>query len=423
MTDSVLSKGQHAISGGSAPAKPLVVGWLIVVASLSGLMVGSAPVGTFGFSVLMKPLSTQLGMSRGDISLGFAISHTITAISSLFVGYLMDRFGIRRVMIPGILLFAVATASYGMVSVDHASWIYLVFFFGGLFAAAQQPIGYVKIISLWFDDRRGLALGIALAGVGLGTLLMPQLAGFVDRQYGTQAAFAALGMAILVFALLPVSLLFREPSAALSVAASSLPSVKEGLALREAVKETTFWRLNCALLLAVCAINGTLTHLVPMLTDRGLSPQEATIVLSAAGIFITAGRILAGWSLDRFRGQYVAAFFILAPMAGLGLLVSGAAGSVPIIGAILCGLGVGAEVDLIAFFLGRYFGVRAIASLFGVSAAVLSLAAGLGPFIMGRVFDSMKTYSWALIAFEFLLLIALFLFSTLGPYRFKGTRH
>lgn len=425
MTDGILGENKRSESRDLAPAKPLALGWLIVVASMSGLMVGSAAINTFGFSVLLKPLSAQLGMSRGDLSLGVAISHTLTAISSLFIGCLMDRYGIRRVMVPGIFLFAVATASYGIVTADHASWIYLAFFFSGLFTAAQQPIGYVKIVSLWFDDRRGLALGFALAGVGLGTLLMPQLAGFVDRQYGTQAAFAALALAVLLFALVPVSVLFREPSARRNAVASTstASSPTEGFGLKQAVKDTTFWRLNAALLLAVCAINGTLTHLVPMLTDRGLSPQDATNVLSAAGIFITVGRILAGWCLDNFRGQYVAAFFVVAPMAGIGMLLSGAAGIIPVFGAILCGLGVGAEVDLIAFFLGRYFGVRVIASLFGVSAAVLSLATAAGPYIMGRVFDATNTYSSALIAFEALLLLALVLFSTLGPYRFKSNHH
>lgn len=396
--------------------------WLIVAACLSGLMVGSAAINTFGFSVLLKPLSAQLGMSRGDLSFGVALSHGLTAVSCLFVGYLMDRFGIRRIMMPGILLFAVATAAYGLVPPGHASLLYLVFLVSGVATAAQQPIGYVKMVTLRFDDQRGLALGIALAGVGLGTLFMPQLATFVNHQYGLQAAFAALGCAIFIFAFLPVSLLFREPQA-LAASAERQHGILEGITLKEAMRESTFWRLNGALLLAVCAINGTLAHMVPMLTDRGLSPQQATNVLSIAGIFITVGRIAAGWCLDRFSGQKVAAFFVAAPLAGVGLLLSGATGWAPIVGGVFCGLGVGAEVDLIAFFLSRYFGVRSMATLFGVAAAVLALATAVGPYIMGRVFDTVGTYSPALISFEVLLLGALLLFATLGPYRFKPAHH
>lgn len=403
--------------------RPLAHRWVVVAGCLSGLMVGSAAVNTFGFSVLLKPLASQLGLSRGDISLGVALSHTLTAVASLFVGFLMDKFGIRRIMLPGIILFAAATAAYGLVPATHAGLIYLVFLVSGIATAAQQPIGYVKMIALRFDDHRGLALGVALAGVGLGGLFMPQLAGFADRQYGTQFAFAALGAAVLLFAFVPVLLLFREPTEAAGWAPDAVVRSGEGYTLSQAVRESTFWRLNAALLLAVCAINGTLTHMVPMLTDRGLSPQEATNVLSIAGLFITVGRIAAGWCLDRFRGQAVAAFFVAAPIAGVGLLLSGATGIAPVVGGILCGLGVGAEVDLIAFFLSRYFGVRSMATLFGVSAAVLSLATAAGPYIMGRVYDAEKSYSPALIAFLFLLTVALVLFSTLGPYRFKSTQH
>jgi MFS family permease len=397
--------------------------WRIVAASLSGMTAGSAAISIFGFSVLLKPLAAELGLSRGELSLGVAMTSTLTAISSLFVGYLMDRFGVRRIMIPGILLFAAATAAYGFVPPGEAWLIYLVFLMSGLATAAQQPIGYAKMISLWFDHRRGLALGIALAGVGLGAVVMPQIAGFMDRQFGLQPAFAALGASVLLFAFLPVFLSFREPTEQpLSDRTSSLTPPKEGYDLWEALRQSTFWRLNAALLLAVCAINGTLTHMVSMLTDRGLAPAAATNVLSVAGVFIIFGRIASGWLLDRFRGQFVAAFFVACPMIGLGLLLSGAKGMAPVAGGILCGLGIGAEVDLIAFFLGRYFGVRAMATLFGTAAAVLALATAAGPYIMGLVFDRARSYAPALVGFELALLVALLLFVTLGPYRFKVAR-
>ena len=218
-----------------ARGRPTAFRWLVVVGCLSGLMVGSAAINTFGFSVLLKPLASQLGLSRGDISLGVAISHTLTAVTSLFIGYLMDRYGIRRIMVPGILLFAAATAAYGLIPTQSAWMIYLVFVFSGFATAAQKPIGYVKIISLWFDNKRGLALGIALAGVGLGTLFMPQVASVFDRNYGTHVAFAALGVLILLFALVPVSLLFREPSQQATVyrATANL----EGFTLRQAMRD------------------------------------------------------------------------------------------------------------------------------------------------------------------------------------------
>jgi MFS family permease len=394
--------------------------WLIVLSCFSGLIVSSAAINTFAFSVLLKPLAANLSLSRGDISLGLAMGATLTGVASLFIGYLMDRFGMRKIMLPGIFLFALATAAFGLVPRDNAWVIYLVFIFGGVVTAAQQPVGYVKMISLWFDDRRGLMLGIALSGVGIGALITPQLAGFFNRTYGMQSAFFALAAAIILLALIPVALTFSEPPRPPAASTDHLGNGAADIGLRKAAKDSVFWRINFGLLLAVCAINGTLTHIVAMLTDRGVPPQQAINVLSAAGIFIAVGRIAAGWCLDRFRGQTVAVIFITAPMIGIALLIGGAGGFVPILGGMLCGLGVGAEVDLAAYFLGRYFGVRAIASLFGVSAATLALASAAGPYIMGRIHDGVGTYLPALIAFEGLLALAMLMLCSLGPYRFKS---
>lgn len=399
--------------------------WWVVAACMSGLVASSAAINTFAFSVLLKPLAAQTGLSRGELSQGIAMGAALTGVASLFAGLLMDRFGRRTVMVPGILVFAVATAAFGCLPASQPALFYLLFVITGIAATAQQPIGYIKTISLWFDERRGLMLGIALSGVGLGASLMPQLAAFVQQRYGTSTAFLALGAAIMVLALVPVAVTFgtapeesklAAPSAVPDMAAN--PSAVGGFGLRDAARDPVFWRINGGLLLAVCAINGTLTHMSAMLTDRGFSAQSAANVVSMAGLFIVAGRISAGWALDRFSGRAVATVFLAAPMAGVALLISGAGGAVPVLGAILCGLGVGAEVDLSAYFLGRYFGVRAIASLFGVSAAVLALATAIGPYAMGRVFDAEGSYRPALIAFEFLLLGAFILFVTLGRYRF-----
>lgn len=398
--------------------------WPIALAAFSGLIASSAAINTFGFSVLLKPLAARLAMSRGDLSTGIAIAAVITGVASLCAGYLMDRFGVRRVMVPGILLFALATASFGLVGREQASLVFVVFALGGLATTAQQPIGYVKIVSLWFGDRRGIALGVALAGVGVGTIVMPQLASLVNAAYGLSAAFVALAIAIVMLALIPVALTFQEPATPpMPRADPESPGAPADYGLRAALRDPIFWRINLALLLAVCAINGTLTHMVAMLTDRGMTPRGAVNVLSGAGLFIAIGRIAAGWALDRFRGQIVAGIFIAAPIAGLALLLSGAAAPAPVLGAVLCGLGVGAEVDLTAYFLGRYFGVGAIASLFGVSAAVLALATAIGPFVMGQVFDAVGSYTPALTLFEVLLLISLLLFTTLGPYRFPARSH
>jgi MFS family permease len=233
------------------------------------------------------------------------------------------------------------------------------------------------------------------------------------------------GLAVCVFgfAFVPVSLFIREPpgfvksrdrDAAARDAVAGIPG-------RDAFRGWRFYALTIAFFLAIVAINGTVSHVVALLTDRGYPLQEATAALSLSGLAIIGGRILSGWALDRFWGPFVAVAFFLIPMAGIGLLDSGAAGVVPLLGATLCGLGIGAEVDLMAFFVSRYFGLRDYAKIYGAMFAVFSFGVGVGPTISGFVFDRFLSYGPAFLLYEVLLAVTCALFLRLGPYPFPAS--
>ena len=165
-----------------------------------------------------------------------------------------------------------------------------------------------------------------------------------------------------------------------------------------------------------------MTQIVALLTDRGIPIGVAVGALSAAGLALIFGRIIAGWCLDRFWGPYVAIAFFTIPMLGIALLASGAGGGVPLVGAVLCGLGVGAEVDLMAFFTSRYFGIRDYAKIYGVMFALFAGANGVGPSLSGASFDRFHSYVPIFIVYEVLLLITCALFLGLGPYPYPAPK-
>jgi MFS family permease len=142
-----------------------------------------------------------------------------------------------------------------------------------------------------------------------------------------------------------------------------------------------FWLLSVAFFLGVLAINGTIVHIVALLTDRGVPLQVATGALSVAGTAIIVGRIICGWCLDRFWGPYVAVCFFVLPMLGIALLGSGWGFPVPLVGAALCGAGIGAEIDLMAFFISRYFGLKAYGRIYGLMFMLFNIGTGMGPVI------------------------------------------
>jgi MFS family permease len=394
--------------------------WWVVLASASGLMVGGGAINVFAFGVFMKPVTESLGIDRGVFSTGIAISALLNALACPLVGWLIDRFGARRVMIPGILLCALATASYGLLQASPLV-IMVTFAVAGFVFGVQTPIAYATVTSQWFDRQRGLALGLAMAGVGLGVALIPQIASVLIAKYGWREAFVGLGICVLAFAFVPVALFIREPpgflrSAERRAGAGTQPAVP-GIEIGEALRGSwQFYALTVAFFLAIVAINGTISHVVALLTDRGIPLQVATGALSASGLAIICGRVLSGWCLDRFWGPYVAVVFFVIPMIGIGLLDSGAGGAVPVVGAALCGLGIGAEVDLMAFFVSRYFGLRDYGKVYGTMFAVFSFGVGVGPAISGWVFVRFHSYDPVFVFYEVLLGITCVLFLRLGPY-------
>jgi MFS family permease len=397
--------------------------WWIVFACVCGLMVGGGSILIFSFGVFLKPVTEDLGISRGDLSSALGLSAWVVALACPVVGWLIDRFGPRLVMIPGIVLFALAVASFGLMPAKQLPVVFAIFAITGFITGVQTPIPYAAVVSRWFDRERGIALGIATAGVGLGVALIPQLAAFLINHFGWRDAYFGLAIAVVVLAFLPVTIFVRDPppdriyrDAATRTAA--MPGIEAAAALRT----WTFWALAIAFLLGVLAINGTIVHMVALLTDRGIPLQMATGALSVAGIAIIVGRIICGWCLDRFWGPYVATCFFILPMVGVGLLGSGWGYPIPLFGAALCGAGIGAEIDLMAFFISRYFGLKAYGKIYGLMFMLFNVGTGLGPALSGRAFDRFHSYSQIFIVYEVALAITCLLLVRLGKYAYPAPK-
>jgi MFS family permease len=399
--------------------------WWIVAACACGLLVGAGAVMVFTFGVFLKPVTEELGVSRGDLSGALGVSTWFVAAACPVVGWLIDRFGARRVMLPGILLFALAVASFSQMQAQPLLMIYAIFCIAGFISGVQTPIPYAAVIAHWFDSHRGIALGLATAGVGLGVALIPQLAAFLIGQVGWRGAYVGLGIAVVALAWLPVVVFVREPpwvsasGRADTASAAPLPGIDAVAAL----KTRHFWLLSIAFFLGVMAINGTIVHIVALLRDRGVPSQTATGALSAAGIAIIVGRVVCGWCLDRFWGPYVAACFFVLPMLGIALIISEWGMPAPLVGAALCGAGIGAEIDLMAFFISRYFGLRAYGRIYGLMFLVFNIGNGLGPALSGRAFDRFHSYSQIFSVYEVALALTCLLLLGLGKYAYPPVRH
>jgi MFS family permease len=396
--------------------------WLIVFASMFGLMATAGTVNTFGFAVFLKPVSEDLGLSRSVMASGLLVSMLMCGVATPFMGCVVDRWGSRNVLLPGIPLFALTIAALSLLEASLVS-IYALFALAGLLGSAQNTVPYAAVISKWFDRQRGFALAIAMTGYGLGIVVVPQVVNLLIQTMGWRWAYVGLGATVMVLAFVPVLLFVREPSAAdLPLHGAGRQAQVPGLtAKRVFTGEWRFYAMSAGFFIATVSTHGAMSHMIALLTDRGISQAVATAALSTAGGGVIAGRIACGWCLDRFHGPHVAASFFVLTALGISCLISGATGIVPLVGALLCGIGLGGQAGLMAFFASRYFGLKAYGTVFGTMFGMILFGSGVGPFLGGLSFDLLHSYQPAMIAFAMCLLGVSVLFLPLGPYPF-GSR-
>jgi MFS family permease len=386
--------------------------WWIVFASVMGL-IGGGSMTVFVFSVFIRPVTEEFGWSRGQFGGALGLSSLVGAIALPLFGRAFDKYGIRNVLLPVIVGFALATASLALLQPSLAM-LFALYMVVGFFGAGQSPVPYSKAIAGWFDDHRGFALGLAIAGSGLGTALMPILAQSLTSAYGWRVGYAGLGVAFLIVAFPAVALLMRE--APHVERAKVDPAVLPGVTARAALKSGRFWIMAVAFLCGITPVNGVITQGIALLTDRGMAVQAAAGVLGISGAVVVCSRLIAGYCIDRVHAPLVGASFFGVSMIGVIILATGAVGTSAVIGTALCGVAVGAEVDLMGFLISRYFGLRAFGTIFGYIFMVLPIGVGAGSALMGITYDHAHSYEPMLIAFIVMMALACVLLLRLGAY-------
>jgi len=363
-------------------------GWRVVLGSFLGVSVGFGSLLVFTFSVFLKPLGAEFGWSREAISRAFAIAALTLAVCSPKLGQWLDRYGPRRIVLPCIAIFGLAFASLALLT-PSLLHLYAVFFLIGIVGNATSQMGYTRAVATWFRRRRGLAFAIVVAGSATGSIFLPPLAQSLIASFGWRAAYAFLGALVLVLAIPAASLLVRERPAAPDRAEQP----DSGSTVRQGLHSPVFWILVTVLVLNSISVNGAITHLSALLTDRGLAARQASLIASALGAASFLGRIVAGWLLDRFFAPRVSFFLLLAPAAGIALLAVAATLSTAACAAVLVGIGLGGEADITPYLLTRYFGLRSFSALYGFTWTAYAIAGAIGPIAMGRVYDLTGSYS------------------------------
>ena len=407
-------------------------GWWIVTVSAIGMLFCYISSVGFTFGVFINPIIEEFGWSRTEISLGFSLSLVAMCVAMPVVGPLVDRHGARSVIVPSILVLGLALASLSFLP-DSLPYFYGVYIVAGIAGGGSSTMPYSKVVSHWFDKRRGLALALAAMGAGVGSLIMPFFAQALINGVGWRNAYLVIGATVVVVTIPVVALWLKERPEDMGLTidgefrgegreiaagtAGEPPPAAPGLTGSEALGTGVFWLLSAAFFLVSASVMAALIHLAPLSTDRGFSPDTAAWVVVVLGGASPIGGVFSGYLLDRFFAAVVVTGFFASAAIGFLLLWGLEAGAVPFLAAFLIGLTMGAAGEIIPYLTGRYFGLRAFGQIYGYGLISFTLGGVVGPPLMGMVFDATGSYSRGLLAFAIASAVAAAMTVRLGPYR------
>ena len=383
------------------PARPRVFyGWVVVAAAFTVTLVGFGS--AYTFSAFLSSLQQAFAASRGSVSLVFSLAGFLYFGLGVVSGPLADRWGSRRPAVAGMLLIGLGLAAAGRArTLGEVYWAY------GLGIGLGVGLSYVPAVGAvqrWFVKRRGFASGLAVSGIGVGTLVMPPLAAWLIHVLGWRHAYLALGAVAAVIGVGMALLIEDDPrSRGVGPDGDAAPpgegrQPSPGFSVASAVKTPRFLGLYAACLVCSFGLFVPFVHLVPYALDHGVAPASAVLLLGAVGIGSTAGRFFLGGLADRI-GRERALECMFAGMAGAMTLWAGATGFWGLaVFAFLYGAAYGGFVAVLPALVMDYFGGRQVSGIIGVLYTSVAFGTLLGPSLAGFAFDLRHSYALPIFA-------------------------
>lgn len=357
-------------------------------------MLGNSGASIFVYSngIFMAAVTADLGWTRTQFSAGLTFSMLLTLFAVPAVGVLIDRLGPRRIAFIGLPVFVAALASLGLTTGTLWQWwLHCVVY--SLLATFISPVVWAAAVADRFDAARGLALAITLAGTGLAAAISPLLATLYVDALGWRLAYGALALTWAV-PMLPLLYFFFFAARDVQPAARrTAPARLPFAAYRDAIATRPFMTLLIAGCLFAFVMLALMINLTPILHGNGIPPTKAAAIAGLAGLFAIVGRIGAGFLIDRYSARAFGTIAFTLPIGTCALLLYGGDSvALAIVAAVLMGLAMGAELDIVSYLITRYYGMRSFGGLYGVLLGTMGVTAGTGPTIAAWMVDKAGGY-------------------------------
>ena len=361
--------------------------------------------------VFIKPVTESLGFTRGGFTLYFTIAALSMMVMAPVMGKLLERYNIRLIM---TVCTAMMAASFALFSQCRTlTQFYIVAVFLGIGSAGSHIIPVSMMITNWFIDKRGLAMGIVFAATGVGGMIFNPLANWIILNYSWQAAFLTFGLAIGLASVPTALFIVRAKPADMGLlpyggeAALARQSATEqgGLTATEAFRTGAFWLLALIILLIAIANMGVLHHIVPYLTDLGFSSTTATTLMSLHMAMLIFGKVLAGSLADRLGLLKSYLILMVGLMVSIALLYGSHWMWVAVVFNILFGFSIAVRTVLPPLMTARVLGQKHFAVIYGFLNIFTTLGTAVGVPLSGFIYDATKSYYLAFALYIGLCLI------------------
>ena len=391
--------------------------WPLVLAAATGFSFMSFMNPATG--LFMEPLQSEFGWSRSLLSAGPVIGALLVLLLSPAFGALIDRFGSRRLALPGLALTALIIAAFSQLSGSAVQWfaLWAVFSLGCL---AIQSTTWTTAVASVFSAGRGLALGVTLCGSAFALAIVPPLTNWLINVSGWRNAFIWLGLGWGGLALiLSYFFLFGAHDRAQEVVAPGTTPKAEltGLTIAQAWRDPSLWRVALATLLILTITVGVNVHQVPILVSAGVTRTNAAWLASLGGVAGIAGKLLTGVLIDRYHARWIGGLTLASTAIAYPMLLEPFRTPTLITIAIMInGYAAGTKIQLCSYLTARYAGMRNYGTIFGFMSSMIGLAGGLGPVLAGLCYDRLGNYSVFLIAGAAVSIFSGLLVFSLGRY-------
>lgn len=381
--------------------------WLVLLGCFIGMSLATPAILMQPMGLFLKSMTGEFGWTRTEFSSVISIAALCNALGMPIAGYLVDRFGSRRIIAIGTVL---GCASYASLSLARSYSEFVAIMVVTVFTSnlASYP-AFMSLAQRWFDERLGLALAITSTGLAVGVAGFSWLITQTIEAEGWRNAFVTAGAVALVIGLANVALLVRNYGRRPESAGpkGGAPVTDASSTVGEALRTSDFWLYSASFALIIFAVVGCNFHLPALLSDNGATPGQIASVVGIGAAGSLFGRLFTGVMLDRFSVRGVSSVFFLGQAVGFLMLLDGMRWALP--ASFLLGAVQGAEIDVMGYVMARRFGRTAYARIFGICFGITLIGAIFGPLAMATLFDRTGSYDQGLSLLPLLPIAALVL--------------